>query len=231
MATYNGASYIKEQLQSILLQLSPLDEIVISDDSSVDNTVDIIKAFGDPRIKLIEGQLFKSPIFNIENAIKHATGEYIFLADQDDVWTKDKMEKTLQLLHKCDMVVHNCTIVNDALEVTNESFFNLNGSGKGLIKNLVKNSYLGCCMAFRREILDQALPFPKNIPMHDIWIGMIAELFYKSCFWDEPLVLYRRHGYNVSSSGGRSPYSIQEKFLFRWNLVRYIPRLLYRKVF
>ena len=85
MATYNGEKYIEEQLKSILSQLGENDEVIVSDDSSTDNTLAIVESFNDVRIKIFPNNKFHSPIFNFENALKQATGDYIFLSDQDDV--------------------------------------------------------------------------------------------------------------------------------------------------
>ena len=105
IATHNGAHYIKEQIESILCQLGSTDEIIISDDGSTDKTIDILLAFKDKRIKIHHfKQLVKSKhshtyvCKNFENALKYAKGEYIFLADQDDWWMPDKVEKCLLAL-------------------------------------------------------------------------------------------------------------------------------------
>lgn len=92
MTTYNGEKYISVQLDSILKQLSENDEVIISDDSSTDRTVDVIKNFKDKRIKLYEDNHFHSPIFNFENALEKASGDIIFLSDQDDVWLDNKVK-------------------------------------------------------------------------------------------------------------------------------------------
>ena len=89
IATYNGAKYIEEQVQSILYQLSEKDEIINSDDGSKDNTLAIIKSLNDARIKVIHNTLKHGLVSNFENAIKHADGDYIFLSDQDDIWTSN----------------------------------------------------------------------------------------------------------------------------------------------
>lgn len=225
IATYNGAKYINEQIKSILSQLSLEDEIIISDDSSTDNTLEIIKKIKDNRIKIFPNQTFRNPIFNFENALKLAKGDYIFLADQDDVWLKNKVSIVKEELVFHDVVITNCKIVDKNLKPINVSFFDLYKSKNGFISNLLKNSYLGCCMAFRKEILPMVLPFPKNIPMHDIWIGIVAELFYKSKFIQQPLVLYRRHGENESPAGEYSPFNFYNKVIFRINIIRNIPKL------
>src|SRR5579871_1607034 len=105
MATYNGERYILKQLQSIISQLSENDEIVISDDSSTDNTINIIKSFNDSRIRLYENNKFGSPIFNLENALKHAKNDFIFLSDQDDLWESNKVKTLVEKLNQYDLVL------------------------------------------------------------------------------------------------------------------------------
>jgi glycosyltransferase involved in cell wall biosynthesis len=230
MATYNGAEFILEQLRSILGQLTPEDEVIISDDSSRDGTVELICSLNDPRIRVLGEQQFHSPIYNFENAIKAATGNYIILADQDDVWLPGRVANCVTYLKNgYDLVLNDCKIVDKDLKVLHDSFFSVNRSRKGLIVNILKNSYLGCCLAFRRDVLRMILPFPKNIPMHDIWIGFVAETVGRSKFLDQQLVLYRRHGRNESSSGEQSPFGIARRFLFRWNTLKYLPLVLFRK--
>lgn len=215
MATYNGESYIKQQINSILIQLNDNDEIIISDDSSTDRTVEIIKSFSDKRIRLFENNAFKSPIYNIENALEKATGDYLFLSDQDDVWLSNKVSVLKKHLQKYDLVISDAFVVNQDLNTLHSSFYVLNASKKGIIKNLLKNSYLGCCIAFNRKILSLALPFPKDIPMHDWWIGLIAELYGKTFFCQDKLIFYRRHGKNISPTSDKSPYSFFTKIQFR----------------
>lgn len=228
MATYNGQEFIGQQLQSILQQLSDNDEIIISDDSSTDDTVGIALSFDDERIKIIPNQRFRSPIFNVENALKHASGDLIFLSDQDDIWLPGKVLSMSQQLEDYDIVVSDCKVVDRNLTVLDESFFVLNNSNKGILRNLVRNSYLGCCMAFKNNVLQLALPFPSDIPMHDIWIGFIGELFYKTYFLNQPLIYYRRHGKNQSPTGEHSSYSFIQKINFRTSLLKYVPKLLAR---
>jgi len=200
IATHNGELYIFAQLQSILSQLCATDEVIISDDSSTDDTIKIVKAFADSRIKIFENNSFKSPVNNFENALKFANGEYIFLSDQDDIWLPDRVEKMLAQLKKSDLVVSDCKIVDSNLkEIEKDSFMSLYKSRQGFINNIYRNSYIGCCMAFNRKILNLALPFPANLPMHDWWIGLICEVFGKSVFLDEQLLLYRRHQGNVTN--------------------------------
>ena len=175
MATYNGERFIEKQLNSILKQTVEVDEIIISDDNSTDNTLKIIEKLNNPKIKVIKN-LKQGVINNFENSLKKSKGEYIFLADQDDIWKPNKVEITIKRLKEYDLVVHNAKIINSKDEkIFEKTFFEIRNSRKGLLKNLYKNSYIGCCMAFNRKILEKALPFPMNIPMHDSWIGLTAE--------------------------------------------------------
>ena len=227
MATYNGEKYIKEQLESILNQSLPVDEIIISDDSSTDNTVRIIKDLNESRIVLLENNKFRSPIFNFENALNNATGSVIFLSDQDDIWMTDKVRILNENLKQYDLVVSDASLVDANGFITDDSFFELRKSGAGLFKNIYKNTYLGCCMAFNRNILKKSLPFPARIPMHDIWLGLIAEKRGNTYFCKEKLVHYRRHSSNASPTGEKSCYSTLEKILFRYNLIFSLMRRCY----
>jgi glycosyltransferase involved in cell wall biosynthesis len=217
MATYNGESYIIDQIVSILAQLGPEDEIVISDDNSTDDTVDILRGFNDRRIKLFRNH-FRNPIFNFEYTLRMCKGDLIFLSDQDDLWNPNKLEIVKELLKTYDLVVTDCQIIDENGMVIHESFFDLRHSSKGLVKNFLKNSYLGCCMATNRQIIEKALPFPKRIPMHDIWIGLIGELFGNIHFCNDKLVQYRRHGKNKTFTAEVSQNSLQKKIILRWNL-------------
>lgn len=219
LATYNGDRYIKEQIDSILIQLGIDDEIIISDDSSIDATLSIIESYNDKRIKIFDHQSFSSPIYNFENAIRHAKGDYIFLSDQDDIWLPSKIESTLYYLKDYDLVLSDCKIVDENLNILNDSFFAQKSSRRGFFYNLIKNSYMGCCMAFKKEILDYILPFPKNIAMHDSWIGLSVELNGNPFFLNEPLILYRRHNNNVSFTSKKSQYSLTFKIQYRLKLI------------
>lgn len=224
MATYNGADYLKPQIDSILCQLSENDELIISDDSSTDDTVRIIQGIDDQRIRLLEGSTFGSPVFNFEYALKQASGEFIFLADQDDLWLSGKIIKMTEILADCDLAVSDCQIIDENDKLTQPSFYAMRHSGPGLLKNLYKNTYLGCCMALRANVLEWALPFPKNIPMHDMWLGLVAEVFGQTRFCVEPLVQYRRHSQNLSPYVNQSQFSLSKKISFRIILIHHLLR-------
>lgn len=220
MPTYNGSAYIQRQVETILAQLGEQDELVVSDDSSLDETLSILASFADDRIRVLTGCQFYSPIYNMENALKHAKGKYIFLTDQDDVWLPNKIEVMLEALKTNDLVVTDCSVIDSDEQVVVDSFYSIMNSGCGFWKNLYKNTYMGCCMAFRSSVLDYALPFPKRIPMHDSWIALCVE--YKGgniAFLADKCLLYRRHGKNASTCSSSSTQTLKKKLVDRLYLL------------
>ena len=110
MAVYNGEKYLKEQLDSIVCQLSFEDELIVSLDPSNDHSKEIIEQY--TNIKLVDGP-GKGVIKNFENGLKYVKNEYVFLTDQDDVWMKDKVSKVLSQFDENTMIVMNDAIVLD----------------------------------------------------------------------------------------------------------------------
>lgn len=228
IATFNGEKYIREQLNSILFQLSLQDEVIVSDDGSTDNTISIIKSFNDNRIKIIDGVHRHSPTLNFENALKEAKGDYIFLADQDDVWKDDKVKICLKWLQHYDCIISDAEVTDENLKITSPSLYQLMNIKSGRVYNILyKNGYTGCCMAFTRRVKEAALPFPKDIPMHDIWIGNVAAFLYKVKFIDDKLIYFRRHSLTISCNGKGSRYSLYKRLMFRVSIVKNIILLIY----
>jgi glycosyltransferase involved in cell wall biosynthesis len=215
MASYNGESFIEQQIASILSQLGSVDELIISDDGSTDATCRIVKSFDDHRIQLIFNPNPGSPVRNFENTLMHARGNLVFLADQDDIWEQNKIAVQADLLEKFDLVVSDCRLIDANGAPLADSFFAQLESGPGFFKNLYKNSFLGCCMAFRQSILKKVLPFPPAIAMHDIWIGLNAELYGTTYFCPEKLVCYRRHNTSASTAGSKSTISFANQVSYR----------------
>ena len=220
MATKNGAAFIQEQLESIVPQLNQDDEIIIFDDFSDDDSVSIIRSFYDKRIRLTVNSHERGVVRSFEDCLTSSRGEYIFLADQDDVWLPGKVHKMKNAWQSYDLVMSDCHLVDLSLQMKKPSFYDVNNSGKGIVKNLLKNSYMGCCMAFTKQLKERALPFPADIPMHDFWLGLIRELYFKVHFMQEVLVLHRRHESNASTTGRASERSMNEKILNRLKLVK-----------
>jgi glycosyltransferase involved in cell wall biosynthesis len=230
IATYNGEKYIKEQLYSILSQISKEDEIVISDDGSTDNTLNIISAFHDDRIRVYFNKTVNKlrsinlVTSNFENALNHVRGNIIFLSDQDDVWLENKVECSLKYLKKYDYIVSDCYITDQNLNIINNTrFYNGSGFTKNRWKALfAPTPYQGSCAAFHKKILKKALPFPMKIQSHDRWLGYVASFFYSYKIIPEPLILHRRHGNNTSTeiSNEDISYKIKTRVRYIFELIK-----------
>lgn len=231
IATYNGEKYLSEQLFSIINQTYPVDEIIISDDGSSDKTLDIIKSFQskENNIILIEGPK-QGVKMNFNNALNHTKGDFIFLCDQDDIWEKDKVEVVVGKFNQNNVlaIVHDAFVVDCTGQIIYSSFFSIRNSKSGFFKNIIKNSYIGCCMAIRRELIEKALPIPDNVEMHDWWIGMIAELNKSTMFLNDKLIKYRRHNNNVSQL---KHYNLKKMIKNRIILLYYLVLNVFRSKF
>lgn len=230
IATYNGEKYIKEQLFSILEQLGEEDELIISDDNSSDNTIAVIKGISDSRIKLFFNEE-KGYTSNFENTLRQASGDIIFISDQDDIWADNKVEICLEELKTYSLVVSDATIINENNEIISDSYFKLRNIKRTSLGNIIKFSYLGCCLAFRSDMLKKALPFPPNRAFctHDNWLFLVGSCFFKYKIQNEKLIFYRRHGGNVSTGGLVSITSKWFKVKYRIYLCFYLIRRFFKK--
>lgn len=201
MATYNGEKYIKKQIDSILCQLKPNDELIISDDQSSDKTLDIIKSIDDSRIKILnhtpeKGSPFIKAKANFENALSASRGDYIFMADQDDIWISNKIAKMLPLLNKYGCVQHG------KMETFEDGSPNKPQpplrEKHSLLSGILSMHFAGCCMGMTRKFLSKALPIPKNVITHDGWLACLAISNNEYYYTSEPLMYHRVHYNNVS---------------------------------
>ena len=216
MATYNGEMYLREQVDSILGQLCNEDELIVSDDGSTDSTIEILKSYNDLRIKIFHNSHNHGVNGNFENALIQAKGDYIFLSDQDDVWHKDKVKVCISALEKYDCIVHDCEITDSELNIISNSLLKELGAKSGVINNIKKNGFTGCCMAFKNNVLNSVIPFPKsNKFFHDQWIGLKASMKFKTAFINQKLIYFRRHSSNSSSAAGKSKLNIANKICYR----------------
>lgn len=237
MATYNGEKYVRQQIESILIQLGTEDELIISDDKSTDSTVEIISNYNDSRIKLIELNRNKKGLqtiqlvtTNFEHALKQAKGDFIFMSDQDDVWTKDKVRVSLDyLVNKgYDYIVSDCYVTDSNFNVIANTRFDGSVTLNRWKALFAPTPYQGSCAAFRRSVLEKALPFPSGLQSHDRWIGFIASFKFKYKIIPEKLLLYRRHDSNTSTATEKSNSSKLYKITTR---LQYISQLFKRLCF
>jgi len=224
MATFNGAPFLGAQVDSILAQLEPGDELVVSDDGSTDRTPEILAGYGD-RLRLVGTGRVGGAVANFERALAAARGELVALADQDDVWLEGRVALIRERLRERALLVMDGLVVDQALVPTGRTIFQQVGARGGFLRTLARNGYVGCCMAFRREVLDAALPFPPRIAAHDWFIGLVAERFFDVARDTRPMLLFRRHGANASTTGARSRNGLREKLAMRWRLLRAVARV------
>lgn len=231
LSAYNGEKYICEQIDSILSQSYFIDNITIIDDVSQDNTLNIINSytFVNKNINLFKNNFNFGPILSFENALYKCQSDIIFFSDQDDVWYENKIADMIQQFDDPNVqcVVSNALVFYEN-NTTTHYFFPKNFKTFGSIaNNLFKNRFIGCCMAFRRDLLRYALPFPRGISMHDWWIGSVALSRGNVVYLSSPLIKYRRHSSNTSQMHKQNLYKI---FISRlYNLQALI--ILFKRLF
>jgi glycosyltransferase involved in cell wall biosynthesis len=204
MAAYNGGPFVKAQMQSILTQLGPNDELVVVDDCSKDDTVERIEQVGDARVKLLRHERNAGVVATFEDALRCATGEVLFLCDDDDLWAPTKVQRFMEVFASRPDV----EIVSSRVRIIDENdrplpHSRINRQGRflpGFWRNLIVNHYQGSAMAIRASLLGRVLPLPaRGSFLHDVWIGTRSELLGgKTYFIDEDLLYYRRHSSNAS---------------------------------
>jgi len=230
MATCNGARYVERQVASILEQLADDDELVVSDDGSSDETIALVRTFDDPRIRILEDSVFRSPLGNFEHAVRHARGDTLVLSDQDDVWLSNKLPLVRELFAgetaRPFLVVLDAEVVDEDGRAVYPSVLEKLGAAPGLFRNLWTNRYLGCCMAFSRDLLDAALPFPPGVGMHDIWLGQLCERIGTTRFVHVVTMKYRRHDANVTGFDIRFEpvQQVRRRLSLAWSLARVTAR-------
>ena len=208
LATYNGEKYLKEQIESILNQTYKNIRLIISDDCSKDGTVEIIKEYqqNDNRVILYEQPKNLGYVKNFEFLLTKVENEIYMLSDQDDVWKKEKIEKTYNKLKQdnADMVYTDVEIVDSNLKQIYPSFnkfMKLERKIKktsGLERQYLYNCVTGCTVMSKKKFIEKMLPFPTNSKylIHDMWMGIIVEMYGKVAYLDETTVHYRQHGNN-----------------------------------
>lgn len=224
LCTYNGAAYVRAQLQSILDQTVQDLHVVVSDDGSTDETLAIVEAMAaahpgritilrqDPPTGSAERHFLK---LLVERA--YDVADYIMLSDQDDVWLPDKVEKTLARMQadeaacrtageaNAPILVHcDSRIVDRALREIAPSFVayqKMTPSRCQLQQLLVQNNVVGGALMMNRALAERITEIPAHCVMHDQWIALVASAFGHIDFVPESLYLYRQHGDNVLGAG------------------------------
>ncbi|TXS96694.1 glycosyltransferase family 2 protein [Parahaliea maris] len=208
LATFNGERYLREQIRSIQQQTLTNWTLLISDDGSNDETLKILGdlAQNDSRIVILPRRTgAPGHASNFEHLLMHAVqahAKFIFLADQDDIWATSKLE--MMLASSCISGANYTSVFSD-LEIIDSygrpkgSFMQYTGlDGMHDLNGLLRQNFVvGCSLMIKSEILELALPFPKDLENHDWWLAMCAASLGQLKYLPERLVNYRQHGHNT----------------------------------
>ena len=210
MATYNGAQFLEDQLASLAAQTHLPSELIISDDGSTDETLDVAEAFRASApfpVRIARNPARLGYADNFLQAAQHATGDFIAFCDQDDVWAAEKLQAAVEGLARAQACLH----VHDAQLIDSEGrtigAFR-QGPGKPVVHEPLELApwgvFYGFSMVFRRDLLrliDPALrgghTFEFEGPLsHDLWVYFLASSLGRVVVDDRPLAAYRQHRAN-----------------------------------
>jgi glycosyltransferase involved in cell wall biosynthesis len=210
LCTFNGEKFIFDQLQSIINQTQKVDEIIICDDCSQDNTHDVINQFQKKYPDLIRLYVNESNIGvnkNFEKALSLSGGDYIFLCDQDDIWKKQKTKKIIEVFNKNPLlegVFSNGDLINDIGEKIekNSLWDNILFLENHLKETIdlyyyisnIRNMVTGATLCIKKEVIETVFPFPnESVMFHDEWIALILASRKTISYSTEHLISYRIH--------------------------------------
>ena len=208
MSTYNGELYIEEQINSIFNQKGCEIDLLIRDDGSTDNTINIIKRLSQKyKIKLLIGENLR-PAKSFLTALKLSDKDrdYYAFSDQDDYWQDDKIISAIHLIEKENknlsiLYTGNLCAVDKNLNILNEKILSedININYRSIIAS--SSQLFGCTMVFNKKLRDYVCRCEFNNPiMHDLWVGLLASLNGKIVYDPKPHILYRQHGNNQVGS-------------------------------
>jgi glycosyltransferase involved in cell wall biosynthesis len=207
MTVFNGRQFLRQQVDSVVAQLGPDDELLVIDDASTDDGLASIQSLAFPRVRIVRNVRNLGVIRSFERGLALASHDVVFLCDQDDIWLPGKRATYAAEFERdaaiC-IVISDCEVIDATGSVIAPSFMASRGGFNGSLSGtLWRNCYVGCAMAVRRSLLHMALPFPAHVPMHDMWLGALGSIFGRVLYLQRPYVRYRRHFNNLTPS--RSP--------------------------
>lgn len=210
LSTYNGATYLPAQLDSVLSQTEENWQLLIRDDGSTDRTMDILQDYisrAPDKLKLITGGHGGNASSSFMSLLSHASAPYIMFCDQDDVWSSDKVESGLRELKKLEtendaaLYFTDMKVVDADLNELHHSFF----EQQKLDPNWSQNPYqafaqscaAGCSMIFTEALAQRIKPIKAPLFQHDHWMLMHASYLGVVGYGTEKSLQYRQHGANA----------------------------------
>ncbi len=200
LATYNGARFLPDQLNSFLVQERMPDELLVSDDASTDDTLAVLSSFARSApfpVRISVNPATLGFVKNFATALSLSDADVIFMSDQDDVWLGSKIATVLAAAERHPdklLFVNDAELVGEDLSPTGLTIFGQKNTQPGA----ARSSTYGCCFALRRELLEYVLPIPDGYEFHDKWIAHLSQDLGVIHVIDRPLQVYRRHSANAS---------------------------------
>ena len=228
MTTYNGEKYLREQLDSIYAQTYKNIEVVVTDDCSTDSTVEILQEYAVSHgLKYQVNEENLGFMKNFEKVISLCNGDYIALADQDDIWLPEKL-KTLMAKIGPNLMIHSdCAVIDENSNIILPAWKRENGYMIRVENLLFKNVVTGCTVLLDKRLLEHAFPFPEGIVYHDWWLALCAAEHNRLAYTEECLTQYREHSEQDTGRGDHGPVL---KRVYRNIRNRYLKMDFYRVV-
>ena len=223
LATYNGAKYLADQLESILMQTHRNIKVIIRDDGSTDGTQEIINDYSvrypDLILSITDDTGNVGVIENFNMLLSRTESDYIMFSDQDDIWRCNKIELTLEAMRRAEcgnqgkllpaLVFTDLIVTDENLAIVAQSFWryqHINPDLNSFNRLLMQNVVTGCTVMINRRLFDLAYPVPNEAIMHDWWFAMVASVFGVISPCKDKTIYYRQHGTNVA---GASRYDVK----------------------
>ena len=208
LCTYNGERFVGQQIESILVQTIQDFEIIVSDDNSKDNTIEILKSYSvkDKRIKIITNEQNVGFKKNFERAISKCKGEYIALCDQDDIWLPNHLEVLLHIIGDKPMACGDALFIDEKDQSLNIKlsqrehleYLPAPGIDQAYTIAFYRSAFQGASMLLKREFCSQCMPIPEKVEFHDLWFCLLSCFHGGFSYTYELVNHYRMHSKNVT---------------------------------
>lgn len=209
LATYNGANYLPQLLDSLGRQTLSPSEIIVCDDGSSDGTRAVLDQYRQQLpLTVYPNERSLGVVRNFKRAVAQCRGEYVAFCDQDDVWLPDKLARSVEALRAIDgpwpaMVFTDLVVVDEHLNRIADSYWQhrkLRPDKETFASLIYGNFVTGCTMLINRPMAEEVARMPDTVLMHDFWIACVAYGVGRCAFVEQPTVLYRQHATNVTNN-------------------------------
>jgi glycosyltransferase involved in cell wall biosynthesis len=248
LCTYNGEKFIRQQIESYLIQTVRPDEVVVCDDASQDSTFQIINEYAavnhDISWRICQNQNTLGTNKNFEKALNICTGDLIMFSDQDDVWEREKIERVISYFNEnpdCNGVFSDAALVDETGRQSPETLLDHSFFKSDIRKSHVKDDLLywsilmgnimtGATMIIRRTLLSTILQFRLVVGQrlwYDGWMGFCLMAEGKEGYIDQSLIRYRIHsGQQVGVSSGNDSF---EQYIMRGTYLKELTKIYFQR--